>query len=312
MSEEALRPAPRRWLAAAVALHFVLGGIYVAVLPLWGGAPDEPIHYSRIKYEGEFGKFALITNPRLWGEPLAVYCFTADPVGAAAHGPLYYATGVPIFRLTRGLTVQQQLYALRCLSLLYGAAMIPLAWWILGMLFPKDPGLVVAGTYVVLLHPHRLLMSAVVYNDIATGATMFLFLGLLLRAARDEGPAKAWFWAGCAFGLAFLAKRVALVAIPGTVVALLLQQRRVGLSRAEAAQRLALWAVGGVDRVAGQAVVWAVRAGQRTRGGGLPRRLPQPLARSVGRAARCVDGLRGGYPRDDLWRGPLGDAVQLP
>jgi len=245
VSEEALRPAPRRWLAAAVALHFVLGGIYVAVLPLWGGAPDEPIHYSRIKYEGEFGKFALITNPRLWGEPLAVYCFTADPVGAAAHGPLYYATGVPIFRLTRGLTVQQQLYALRCLSLLYGAAMIPLAWWILGMLFPKDPGLVVAGTYVVLLHPHRLLMSAVVYNDIATGATMFLFLGLLLRAARDEGPAKAWFWAGCAFGLAFLAKRVALVAIPGTVVALLLQQRRVGLSRAEAAQRLALWAVGG-------------------------------------------------------------------
>lgn len=246
MSEVQVQAAPRRWLWVAVALHFVIGGIYAATLPLWGGVPDEPIHYSRIKYEGEFGKFALVTNPRLWGEPLSVYCFTADPVGAAAHGPLYYVTGVPIFRLTRGLTVEQQLYVLRCLSLLYGAAMIPLAWWILGMIFPRDPGLVVAGTFVVLLHPHRLLMSAVVYNDIATGATMFLYLGLLLRAIRDEGTARDWFWAGCALGLAFLAKRVALVAIPASLVALALQQQRVKLPNVEAAKRFALWSAGAV------------------------------------------------------------------
>lgn len=246
MSEAQVHPAPRRWLWLAVVLHLVLGGIYIAVIPLWGGAPDEPIHYSRIKYEGEFGKFALVTNPRLWGEPLAVYCFTADPSGAAAHGPLYYATGVPVFRLTRGLTVQQQMYVLRCLSLLYGAAMIPLAWWILSMVFPRDPSLVVSGTYVVLLHPHRLLMSAVIYNDIATGAGMFLFLALLLRASRDEGTARDWFWAGCAFGLAFLAKRVALVAIPGTLVALALQQQRTGLTNVAMLKRCGLWVAGGL------------------------------------------------------------------
>jgi hypothetical protein len=238
------RPPPRRWLYLALGLHFLLGGLYRVILPLWGAVPDEPLHYSHIKYVAEFHRFPLITNPRHWGEPLAVYCFTADPCGTAQHGPLYYWSAVPLFYLTQGLTVEQQLYALRAWSLALGALMLPLAWAILRRLFPDDAGLVVTGTLVVALLPHRLLMSAVIYNDIACGAATFLFLWMLLRAAGDEGGERAWLYAGLALGLAFVTKRVALVTVPGAILALILQSRRLNWAPSHALRCLALWVLG--------------------------------------------------------------------
>lgn len=245
----------RRWLWIGLALHFVLGGTYLAVLPLWGGVPDEPIHYSTIKYDAEFLRQPRITNPRPWGEPLSVYCFTADPVGAGGHGPLYYWSAVPLFELTRGLTVQQQLYVLRGWTLLFSALMIPFGWLLLRRLFPDDPGLVAAGTLTIALVPHRLMLSAVVYNDIACATASFGYLWLLLKASDDDGTTRDWCYAGLALGLAFLGKRVALVMIPGSVVALWLQQRRVGLPWQAALRNLGAW-VGGAILVGGW---WVLR-----------------------------------------------------
>ncbi|NUQ00212.1 MAG: glycosyltransferase family 39 protein [Armatimonadetes bacterium] len=228
----------------ALALHFALGGVYLAILPLWGAVPDEPLHYSTIKYDAEFVSQPTITDPRPWAEPLAVYCFTADPVGAGGHGPLYYWSSVPLFWLTRSLTVEQQLYVLRAWTLLLSALMIPLGWLVLRRLFPADPELVAAGTLLIAVWPHRLLMSAVIYNDIACATATFYYLWLLLRAAGDEGRPHHWFWAGAALGLAFLAKRVALVTFPGSLVLALLQARRRGDGRRVVLTHLALWALG--------------------------------------------------------------------
>lgn len=244
------REPDRRWLWLAVILHFLLGGVYLVILPLWGAVPDEPLHYSTIKYDAEFLRQPQITDPREWGEPLAVYAFTADPVGAVGHGPLYYWSSVPVFLLTRGLTVAQQMYGLRAWTLLFSVLMIPLAWGILRRLFPRDPGLVITGTLVVTLLPHRLEYSAVIYNDIAVATTTFCYLWLLLRAGGDEGTARDWAYAGCALGLAFLAKRVALVAIPGSLVLLWLQSRRLGWTGRQAVAAGAAW-VGGALLVGG-------------------------------------------------------------
>ncbi len=224
------------WLLWCLALHLLLGGYYVAILPLWGAVPDEPLHYSRIKYQAEIGGFPLITDPRSFGEPLWVYCFTADPVGTSQHGPLYYSLAVPLYDATRGLTVQAQLYVLRLYSLFWGALCLPFAWAVLRRCFPENDTVCGLGLLAVTLSPHRLMLSAVVYNDIACVTTVFAALYLALRAAQltgtrmlesagengsdpnsfrlSKGGAWAWFWAGVGLGLAFLAKRVALVALP--------------------------------------------------------------------------------------------------
>lgn len=234
----------RRWMWLALGLHFLLGGIYLAILPLWGAVPDEPLHYSTIKYDAEFLSQPTITDPRPWAEPLAVYCFTADPAGAGGHGPLYYWSSVPLFLATRSLTVEQQLYVLRAWTLLLSALMIPLGWLTLRRFFPADPGLVATGALLIAVWPHRLLLSAVVYNDIACATATFLYLWLLFRAAGDDGDARLWLWAGAALGLAFLAKRVALVTLPGSIVVALLQARRLRQPWAVPLRNLALWAFG--------------------------------------------------------------------
>lgn len=227
---DASRPnAPSvRWLWLALLAHFVVGGIYLAILPLWGGVPDEPLHYSRIKYTAEIGPLPLITDPRNFGETLPVYHFTADPVGTAQHGPLYYWSATPLFWLTRSLSVETQLYVLRGWSLFLGALMLPLCWAILRRLLPHDPSLVVGGLWLVTLLPHRLLMSSVVYNDIGAATATFFYLWLLLRAASDEGDERAWLYAGLGLGLALLTKRVALVTLPATLILLYLQMVRLG------------------------------------------------------------------------------------
>ncbi len=289
----------RRWLWLAVAVHCLFGTVYLAILPLWGAVPDEPLHYSRIKYEAEFHRWPRITDPRPWGEPLAVYCLTADPAGASQHGPLYYTPAVPLYWLTSGLSLKAQLYALRGWSLVLGAIMVWLAWLALRELF-DDGRLVAAGTMLVALLPHRLLMSAVIYNDIACGAATTLYLLWLIRAvepkragavgahsepqdARPEPPAggppvpptgcgtaladkppvapftdaspetapmaagdfsRRWLLAGCGLGLAYLAKRVVLVTVPGSLVLLWLWHRRSGRPRDDLARAVGAWLLG--------------------------------------------------------------------
>lgn len=208
------RAPENRVLWACLALHFVLGCLYLLILPLWGGVPDEPLHYSHIKFVGEFWRVPLITDPRSFGGGLADYCFTADPVGTAQHGPLYYWTAAPLFWVSKGLSVEAQQYLLRVLSLLWGAAMLLPVWAILKRVFSGSPQLAGALLLCLTLLPHRLLMSAVIYNDIACATMLSLALWTLARALEDDATWKSWLWAGVALGLAALTKRVALVAFP--------------------------------------------------------------------------------------------------
>lgn len=220
MFRQTLRAPENRILWACLALHFALGGIYLCLLPLWGAVPDEPLHYSHIKFVGEFWRLPLITDPRDFGGSLADYCFTADPVGTAQHGPLYYWSAAPLFWISKGLTVQSQLYLLRVLSLLWGAAMLPFVCAILKRVFRSSPQLAGALLVCVTLLPHRLLMSAVIYNDIACATMLSLAFWTLARALEDDATWKSWLWAGVALGLAALTKRVALVAFPAFLLGL--------------------------------------------------------------------------------------------
>jgi len=227
------------WLWLCLALHFVLSGIFVFILPLWGAVPDEPLHYSHIKFVGEFWRLPYITDPRNFGGNLADYCFTADPVGTSQHGPLYYWSAAPLFWITKSLSVEAQLYVLRFWSLLWGAAMLVLLFLTLRRIFRDSSALIGPLLLCATLLPHRLLMSSVVYNDITCATMLTLAFFLLSKATEDDAKWQAWLWAGVGLGLAALTKRVALVALPAFLFAIFLQNRRSPYGKAALLQNLA-------------------------------------------------------------------------
>ncbi|MEN6644491.1 MAG: glycosyltransferase family 39 protein [Armatimonadia bacterium] len=249
--------APQWMLPVLLAVHVTLAGYYAFLLPLWGSVPDEPLHYSHMKYVAENWRLPVISNPF---RDLSEYYTTADPAGTAAHGPVYYWTGAVIYKLTENLTLHDQQYVLRLYSVVLGALMVLLAWKSFLLIFraTSEAGervwMAFAATALFCLVPHRLMISSVIYTDVMAATTASLFLYVLIRNCYQEAGAKQWFVAGLALGLALLTKQTGLLLVPGAIVALVLVTR----ARGQAAQ---VWhnlgtAVGGTLLVSGW---WYVR-----------------------------------------------------
>lgn len=262
--------APRWMLPSLLALHLVLAGYYAFLLPLWGSVPDEPLHYSHMKYVAENWRLPVISNPF---RDLSEYYVTADPAGTGAHGPLYYWSGAFLYKLTENMTLHDQQYVLRLYSVALGALMVVLGWKSFLVIFgAKATGqqgatasrreetvqqrawVAFAATALFCLVPHRLMISSVIYTDIMAATTASLFLYVLVLNCYREAGTRQWLVAGLALGLALMTKQTGLLLVPGAVVTLVLVTRR----RAEAAQ---VWrnlgaAVGGTLLVSGW---WYVR-----------------------------------------------------
>ena len=101
------QPAAARWMLPVVlATHLALAACYALLLPLWGAVPDEPLHYSHVKYVAEKWRLPVIQDP--FRRDLKEYYFVADPAGAAQHGPAFYWPEAVIYKLTEGLTIYPQ------------------------------------------------------------------------------------------------------------------------------------------------------------------------------------------------------------
>jgi len=222
MAEESGRRPDRRWLWGLMAAHLLLATAYLVILPLWGAVPDEPLHYSHIKYVGEFWRIPLIQNPF---RDLREYYFTADPAGTAEYGVPYYWPLAVVFWLTRWLTVTAQQYVLRACSVLFGLAVVWFAWRSFELVFPRHPEYVVPATALVVVWPTRLEFSAVIYNDV--GAIFYTSLAVLalVYALMTDRPERGWLLAGLATGLAVLCKPSALILGPTALVMLIWQWR---------------------------------------------------------------------------------------
>lgn len=230
-------------LLVPLAFHLVLAGIYVVLLPLWGAVPDEPLHYSHVKYVAEHWKLPIIEDAF---RDLKEYYFVADPAGTAQHGPLYYWPAALIYRATMSLTLTQQQYVLRLWSVFLGLLMIIFAWKAFCLLFPAQPLVSCASTLLLTLIPHRLMISAVIYNDIGAAAAATLAFWLLIRAAMSDNTARGWLWAGLGWGLAMLAKMAALVIIPAGLGVLFVRWRQKEMSLKQAAQYGLFYLLGGL------------------------------------------------------------------
>ena len=224
-------PTPLWTLLVPLAAHLAFSLTYAFLLPLWGAVPDEPIHYSHVKYVAEHWSLPVIDDPF---RDLKEYYFVADPAGAAQHGPLYYWPAAVIYSLTTGLTLTAQQYVLRLWSVLLGALMVLFAWRAFALLFPGRALVTFGSTLLLTLIPHRLLVSAVIYADIGAAATATLALWALIWAVKTSPGGRGWVLAGMALGLAMLAKTSAVLIIPALLGALLVLWRRGTLSLRQA------------------------------------------------------------------------------
>jgi hypothetical protein len=242
---------PAWMIALPLGLHLILATYYALSLPLWGAVPDEPLHYSHIKYVAEKWRLPVISNPF---RDLSEYYTIADPAGTAAHGPIYYWTGAVIYKLTENLTLRDQQYVLRMYSVVLGALMVLLAWKSFLILFRGSPPTAFAATMLFCLVPHRLMISSVIYTDVMAATTASLLLYVLVRNCYRESGARDWFVAGLALGLALLTKQTGLLLVPGAIAAVVLITRTRG-SWAQVWRNLGA-AVGGTLIVSGW---WYVR-----------------------------------------------------
>jgi len=231
-----------RWmLAAALLVHLGLATYYAFLLPLWGAVPDEPIHYSHVKYVAENWRLPVIADPF---RDLKEYYFVADPAGAAQHGPAFYWPAAVLYKLTEGLTLCDQQYALRLYSVLLGLVMVYLAWIGFALLFPDEPWVVFGATLLLTLMPHRLLISAVIYADIMAAATAALAVWALIRATVRDETTRGWLWAGLALGVAMVAKTSALLILPLAAAALFLRWRQQEAALPALAARFGVYLLG--------------------------------------------------------------------
>lgn len=222
-------PAPRRradWaLVVPLAAHLVFAVLYALMLPLWGAVPDEPLHYSDIKYVAENWRLPVISDPF---RDLKEYYFVADPAGAAQHGPTYYWSAAVLYRLTESCSLTQQQYLLRLYSVLLGLLTVYFTYRALELLFAPDRSLLLPGTLLVALMPHRLLMSAVLYADAMAILASTAALYAIIWCVRGDRDWRGWLLAGLVFGFDLLTKTSAIVLLPGLLLtALLLRRERL-------------------------------------------------------------------------------------
>ncbi|MEN6546429.1 MAG: glycosyltransferase family 39 protein [Armatimonadia bacterium] len=208
--------APRWMLPVLLAVHVTLAGYYAFLLPLWGSVPDEPLHYSHMKYVAENWRLPVISTPF---RDLSEYYTTADPATTGQHGPLFYWPGAVIYKLTEGLTLKSQQYVLRMYSVVLGLLMVWLAWASFRLLFANRPWHAFAATLLLVLVPHRLMIYGVIYLDSMAALTASLTLYALIRAVYVQPDWRGWLMVGGAQGLALLTKQSGLMLLPAVVLA---------------------------------------------------------------------------------------------
>lgn len=238
------RHPSRRWLWILLTAHVVISAVYVAILPHWGAVPDEPLHYSHVKYVAENWDLPIWESPV---RDLREYYFTADPASTSHHGPIYYWPLAIIYHLTDWMTLTGQLYVFRAWSLLLGLPVVWLAWRTFERIFPASPTEVIAGTALVTVMPYRLMLSSVIYADAAAILFSSLAIYLSVRALTVERAehVTAFLWSGIALGTAIVSKQSSLVLLPGLALVVLWRWRRDRSGAKSLFLSLGAW-VGGV------------------------------------------------------------------
>jgi hypothetical protein len=216
-----------RWLVPLALLH---GLLYLVLVPPWQHY-DEPTHFEYAALIARDGRIPVlgVNDPelrreiadsmyryRFWDAGVTPDLIRPEGPGIGAdqrvHPPLYYTLAALPLRLTRYLSVEQQLYAARLLSVCIYALTIVVAWRIVLVVVPDEPVVQQALPLILLLTPTFVDVMTAVNSDVLLNlatAAMLLGCALLLRdGLRPAGLALALL----GLAAALLTKRTAVAA----------------------------------------------------------------------------------------------------
>ncbi len=230
---------PQILLAAIVAATIVIGALYAAYTPAWQ-VPDEPAHYNYVRAlaEGqgfpvmEVGDYDQEYLGRLTAEGFPPE-LSIDSVTYEDHQPpLYYLLATPVCQLSSCAVLP-----LRLLSVMFGAALLVVAFEAVQAIFPARPGIALAATAFIAFIPQHAAMTAGVNNDtlaeLIVAGTLWVLV-VYLRGKHD----RPW-QVGLLLAAALLTKGSIYVVVAVAVLAVVIRWRREGRTWRWAAGQLA-------------------------------------------------------------------------
>lgn len=213
------------WLLLAA--YLVTGTLYALYTPDWQ-APDEPAHYNYVRQLA--GGDLPLMEPGDYDQPYleAIVGARFDPTLSVARltyedwqPPLYYLLQAPIYRLGGG-----SLLALRLFSVLLGAGVVALTYFIGLALFPEQAWLPLGAAVFVAFLPQHLAILSSVNNDSLAELIIAGLLWLMVVPWRPERRTAYLLGLGLLLGAGLLTKGTVYVMAP--VVALFLLGRYWG------------------------------------------------------------------------------------
>jgi 4-amino-4-deoxy-L-arabinose transferase-like glycosyltransferase len=207
-----------------------LGTIWALVVPPFG-APDEPAHLqavAQVRDRGElpYLRLSFDRDPRgeiTWPPPDAAIVAAARRAGQddslrlapyeSFQPPLFYVLGALVTWPFRSSPVAS-LFALRMLSVVFGAGTVVACYWVVRWLAPDEPLWAVASAGTLALMPQACFNAATAGNDSLVNFLCAAGLASLFRSLRDPSDDPWMARAGAIAGAAFLAKQNGLALVP--------------------------------------------------------------------------------------------------
>ncbi len=220
------------------------GALYAIYTPAWQ-APDEPAHYNYIRQVARDGccpriepgdwqsdYLAQLTSTRFAPEHLDLLEATQYE---DHHPPLYYLLASLVFKLSDG-----DLIALRLFSVVLGAVVVCLSYFIARRILPSQPQIALGAMALVAFLPQHLSMMASVNNDALAEVLVALALLWLVRYLHAE-QVPIW-QLGLITGAALLTKITISFLALVVPLAIWLKWRRAGISTHSLLRQIAIFA----------------------------------------------------------------------
>jgi hypothetical protein len=204
----------RALLLAILTFQMALGAGYAVGTPAWE-APDEPAHFNYIRHVAETASLPVMQTGDYDAAELERLKAARFPPALSVDGvryenhqpPLYYALMAPLFKASAGLPVPQQVIVLRLASVLMGAMVLLVAYFIARTLCPANPLTALAVPAFLAVIPMHTAMSAAINNDTLSELLLAIILFLSLLRLQDRLPSRRYVvLAGLVYGLGLLTK----------------------------------------------------------------------------------------------------------
>lgn len=215
-------------------VYLLAGVLFATLTPDWQ-APDEPAHFNYVHFlsiQSGFPELVSRCYNQAYLERLKSQRFPPEfPLDTVCYEfhqpPLYYLLATPIFIVSGG-----SLLALRLFSVILGAGVVGLAYFIALTIFPGRMAIAYGTMAFVAFVPMHAAMLASVNNDALAELILAGLLLLLIRrlGVEDRASTRRDVTLGVLLGLGLITKTTVYIAVPLTAVTL-------GLAAVKAARR---------------------------------------------------------------------------